>query len=671
MIQYKKTNRKGVHKLMKRLFAVLLCLAMLLGSVTVFAENGTVSAPRANVTDNKPPEIVKFTFPENGKTLKPGDKIHLSLRLDDRSTVSQCYGYIVNEEQNDWREFWMEYDPKTDMFCAEYELTAVNGNGEYIVRGFHVVDGYNNYLDCTNEKKVFGSFTFKGGVTYKDNLKLSAKIRENGQTVVPYETIHIDIKLEEKCTYASEYAEATIASANGSYRTTVECYYNPDTGSYTGEYEFSDNRKNGKYLLKHVNVYGVHDERVIASKDITGQSVTLKEASEESGEGGEEADTTPPKITSLTLKENGKTLKPGDKLHISAKITDASDIYAEAGVFRKDTVSYQDEDGTVKNKSVYDFSIYGEYNSATKTWEAEYTLPDYMPNGAYKIWLSVWDDAGNSAGVMEDKPYFIFEEADFVYDGLKAFITECWKAIKGKNPTAAEVKKYGLPVAKGEQNAADVILTLVQKNKLTGKKAATAIYTIMQGKAPGAAELKKTKKALKKGLEYAIDSLNNAKFRERCRTWHINPGSFGTKAADLDTVSVNAEGGHYILTGKTATFTGPVDVGVKKLVIQDTVTANGRTYKVTKIEGAACKGLKKLTSLTIGKNVTTIGQFAFSDCGKLKTVTILGTKLKTFGAGCFENISSKPVFKCPKKKLSAYKKKILGSGKAPRKSKFK
>ena len=131
---------------------------------------------------------------------------------------------------------------------------------------------------------------------------------------------------------------------------------------------------------------------------------------------------------------------------------------------------------------------------------------------------------------------------------------------------------------------------------------------------------------------------------------------------------MDVSGGHYTLSGSKATFTGVTDKNVKSLTIQDTVTANGKTYKVTKIDSSACKGLKKLASVTIGKNVTGIGQSAFKDCAKLKTVTINAAKLKTVGKDAFAGIQKKATFKCPKKQKDAYKKLIKPN--APKNVKF-
>ena len=110
---------------------------------------------------------------------------------------------------------------------------------------------------------------------------------------------------------------------------------------------------------------------------------------------------------------------------------------------------------------------------------------------------------------------------------------------------------------------------------------------------------------------------------------------------------------------------------VSSLIIPDTVKANGTKYKVTAIADNACKGTQKLESVVIGKNVKSIGQGAFHECGKLEKITIK-TKLltgKTVGKNAFEGIYWKVKIKCPSSKLKAYKTILSGKG-APKKAKF-
>ncbi len=105
--------------------------------------------------------------------------------------------------------------------------------------------------------------------------------------------------------------------------------------------------------------------------------------------------------------------------------------------------------------------------------------------------------------------------------------------------------------------------------------------------------------------------------------------------------SVTANGGIYQLNHKkkTATFMQAKKKTATTLKINATVKANGKKYTVTAIAAKACKDLKKLTTLTIGAKVETIGESAFAACPKLKTVKG-GAGVTTVGNSTFDGDTS-------------------------------
>ena len=138
--------------------------------------------------------------------------------------------------------------------------------------------------------------------------------------------------------------------------------------------------------------------------------------------------------------------------------------------------------------------------------------------------------------------------------------------------------------------------------------------------------------------------------------------STGTGTSTVSNVNTNA--GTYTINNGSATFKAPKNTSVTKLTIPATIKANGKTVPVTAIAKNAFKGMDKLTTVTIGKNVKSIGAKAFYGCKKLKKITIKTTKLtkKTVGSKAFTGINKKAVVKCPKAKKAAYKKILLKKG---------
>ena len=143
-------------------------------------------------------------------------------------------------------------------------------------------------------------------------------------------------------------------------------------------------------------------------------------------------------------------------------------------------------------------------------------------------------------------------------------------------------------------------------------------------------------------------------------------GSTAVKVGKKATVS----GSQYKVTAVKGTRTVQFTKGkknAKNIVVPSTVKISGKNYKVTTIAKNAFKGNKKLTKVTIGKNVNKIGANAFKNCSKLKSIVIKSTKLtaKKVGKNAFKGINKKATFKVPKSKVKAYKKivKAKGAGK--------
>ena len=114
-----------------------------------------------------------------------------------------------------------------------------------------------------------------------------------------------------------------------------------------------------------------------------------------------------------------------------------------------------------------------------------------------------------------------------------------------------------------------------------------------------------------------------------------------------------------ITNSKEAAFAGLKSSKTTKVTILKTVKIGGKSFKVTSIAARALRNTK-VTSVTIGANVKTIGSEAFRSCKKLGRITVKSTILKTVGKNALKGIKSTAKIKVPSKKLAAYKK-LLGN----------
>ena len=108
----------------------------------------------------------------------------------------------------------------------------------------------------------------------------------------------------------------------------------------------------------------------------------------------------------------------------------------------------------------------------------------------------------------------------------------------------------------------------------------------------------------------------------------------------------------------TVEYTGTTNKKAKKLSVPDTVKLNGVIYNVEIISAGALKNNKKITSVTIGKNVKEIKKNAFAGCTALKTVNCKSKVLQKIGANAFKGDKKLTTIKLVTTKL---KKKSVGS----------
>ncbi len=100
----------------------------------------------------------------------------------------------------------------------------------------------------------------------------------------------------------------------------------------------------------------------------------------------------------------------------------------------------------------------------------------------------------------------------------------------------------------------------------------------------------------------------------------------------------------------------PTKKSAKTLKIANTVKIKNVTCKVVSISAGAFANMKKLTKVTIPKNVTKVGAKAFYKDAKLKKVIFKSTKPKSIGKNAFKGIAKKATIDVPNKQKNKYKK---------------
>jgi hypothetical protein len=110
-----------------------------------------------------------------------------------------------------------------------------------------------------------------------------------------------------------------------------------------------------------------------------------------------------------------------------------------------------------------------------------------------------------------------------------------------------------------------------------------------------------------------------------------------TDNSQAETVIKKSNLTYKVTKGSKVTLTGTTGTA-KKISVPSTVKAGGKKYKVVSIAAGAFKGNKKITKITIGSNVTSIGKKAFYNCKNLGDITIDATSGVSIAKDSFKNI---------------------------------
>ena len=117
-----------------------------------------------------------------------------------------------------------------------------------------------------------------------------------------------------------------------------------------------------------------------------------------------------------------------------------------------------------------------------------------------------------------------------------------------------------------------------------------------------------------------------------------------------------------VMSGNTLSVTGVKSKKIKYAKIATYARVNGKKYYITSIGKNAFKKCSKLSKITVGSNIKSIGSYSLYGCKKLKTITINGKKIKKVGKKALKGVHKYAKIKVPKSKLKAYKKIFKNKG---------
>lgn len=254
------------------------------------------------------------------------------------------------------------------------------------------------------------------------------------------------------------------------------------------------------------------------------------------------------------------------------------------------------------------------------------------------------------------------EEADVAVKDISASNIELNYVGDSRNIGASVIPADATDKTLSYKSSNEKIVTVDEKGQVTAINAGTCTITITAANGVKK-EITVTVKGQSKDPIVPGSSASPTPLSSTQPT--ATPPAQGDDTIPAKNTKISNAGSDYVVTSAGASG-GEVEMtkakNAKKVIIPDTVTVNGKNFKVTSVKANAFKGNKKLTSVVIGKNVKSIGKNAFNGCKKLTKVTVKSTVLKSIGKKAFAKGSKKITVIVPKKKAKAYQKLFKKSG---------
>ncbi len=352
-------------------------------------------------------------------------------------------------------------------------------------------------------------------------------------------------------------------------------------------------------------------------------------------------------------EEGGSAPSEGDKNvkeQLAEKITAAKDLLADLGADKKAALQtvIEEVEAVLNNANSSEADITAALEKLNTAIE---NAEKITPKEELSARLAV--AKGMLAGLGEEKKAALqeaIEEAEAVLNDAESSEEDIKAALDELNTAIEEAGKPDEPPV--EDPVKEELSEKVTAAKAMLANLSAAKKTALQAVIDEVEAVLNKADASETEIQAALDKLNAA-IAEAEKPEEGKPGDKteeekpGLNQTFTETSGLTYKVTAYSANDKSVTVTG-ANKQLTSIVIPDTLVYRKETFKVTAIGDSAFANQASLTSVTIGKNVTTIGAKAFLNAKKLKKITFQGASVKTIGKDAFKNIDKKATFTMPK-----------------------
>lgn len=374
--------------------AMMLCITVNPHSLKAAEkENGV----QEQAYDTTKPVFEKLEFPQNGQTVKVGDKLPVYVYAYDADSGIKSISLSIDYEDKDLniytsRFVTFTYDEQKKCYVGEAE--AIDGGYTVLeIRSVYITDNSGNALD----KSLYdeGEYSYKANIEGGNYVEAilgeatSVEISKMHQTVSDKEELTFSVLVPDSV--VKDIANIGLQMDNDAGGTYINLYRSENNSNlFTGTGRLSSN---GKYVLGNMRAYD-GQYRELGTLTYKNQDDIWVEVEKEDNES--------PVLKSIEMTHKGEFVKPGDKIKIRVKAEDNEQLSEYASV-RFKAVADNIENGYIWVSLNYDpeENVYeGELEITDETYPCEW----------YIAGLELRDTSDNYVDVSKldlDKDYYV------------------------------------------------------------------------------------------------------------------------------------------------------------------------------------------------------------------------------------------------------------------------
>ena len=371
------------RQFIKKLATVTVSAAMLaaLFSGGINADIRTAQAQEANVAaaseqfDTTAPVVESISIDKQGQNVGDDDTFKIAIKAYDSDSGIQDVRMVLESEGNNTTYYYsyadgsLQYNEAAKSYeyavkVSDAELT----DGKVFIDTLTVTDKAGNssspVLSSTPDvlNVTASSALYWVNITRSDNEKpvvTSVKLKENGQTVKPGDTLHVTIgatdnsALQDTC-----YVEFQVNAGNTSHSMYLQ--WDSANGCYIGSWELPDDIVPGEWYINGINVKDVTGNR--AEKNSAWDcKVTVQNNNYVVNEKNV------PKLNSFSMDKAGQTLTAGDQVKFTVDVTDDTGVASVKMVLKNVNSELSSKD---------DVDCYMQNVEGTSKYEYTYTITE-------------------------------------------------------------------------------------------------------------------------------------------------------------------------------------------------------------------------------------------------------------------------------------------------------